>query len=95
MKSLYFENTRSRVSVGGPVMVDMSATSTRAARIPRGHRRGLAERVAIWVIARSEHRRAEELEQIGWDLEAGCGRHAEARAERDPDALLPPGRRLL
>lgn len=72
-------------------MVAMSAMSTRAASIPRAPHHGLAERLAIWILARSERRRAEELERIGWDLEARCERRVGAGPERDHHVVLPPG----
>lgn len=72
-------------------MVDMSATSTRTASIPKAHHHGLAERLAIWILERSERRRAEELDRIGWDLEARCERRVGAGAEHDHHVVLPPG----
>jgi hypothetical protein len=76
-------------------MVDMSATSQRAGRIPRAQHRGLAERLAIWILARSERREAEELERIGWDLDARFERQAETRVELERQAVVPPGGRLF
>jgi hypothetical protein len=72
-------------------MVDMSATSTRAGRIPRAQHQGLAERLASWILARSERRQDEELERPGWDLEARRDRRAGAPGAGDHHVVLPPG----
>ncbi len=71
-------------------MVEMSASPARVRSIPRAPHRGLVERLSTWILARSERRRAEELDRIGWDLEARC-EHRSAGKQRDHHVVLPPG----
>ncbi len=72
-------------------MVEMSAATARVGSIPRAQHRGLVERLAIWILARSERSRAEELDRISWGPGARCEHRGAAGAQRARPVVLPPG----
>ncbi len=72
-------------------MVDMSATSTRAALLPKAQHRGFAERLAVWILTRSDRRLAAKLDRLAWDLEARCDRPAGTDVQLGHHVVLPPG----
>lgn len=52
---------------------------------------GLGKRMATWILAVRDRRRAEALERLGWDLEARCARGGRDGVQRDHHVVLPPG----
>lgn len=71
-------------------MTQLHAATTRPCLVIESPRRGLATRLAAWITARADRARAEDMDRLGWDLEARHDRLAAARAERSFGPIVPP-----